>query len=296
MIPETPEPASDTSKGGQPERIGLIAGGGRFPFIVAEGARRRGIQVVGAGIRYQADGALASVCEPFRVFSLGRLGAVLRYFRKQGVRKVTWAGWIRKEVLFRRFRFLWLFPDWKMLKVYFLRVRNRQDHTLLAALAEEFESEGIHIMNSARMCPELLAEEGVLTRRAPTRSQLDDIRFGWNIAKRLADLQVGQSVSVFEKATLAVEAVEGTDRTIRRAGELCRRGRFTVVKLAKDKHDMRFDIPTVGPDTIRVLHEAGGGVLAVEAERTLLVDREEMLDLANRHRIVIVAYREPPAP
>jgi len=292
LSPTTPQEASSAS---DPPRIGLVAGGGRFPFHVAEGARRRGVKVVAVGVRYEVSPGLAELCEQFRVHSLGRLGATIRFFKKHGVHDICWAGWIRKERIFCRWRWLRFFPDWRLIKVYCFRARNRQDHTLLGALADEFESEGIHVMHSAEYCPEILAEEGILSRRGPSKSQLADIRFGWSIAKRLADLDVGQSVAVCEKSTLAVEGIEGTDRNIRRAGEFYKRGGFTVVKLAKDSHDMRFDIPAVGPDTIETLHLAGGAVLAIEAGKTLIIEREKMLEAANHYGIVVVAYREPPA-
>lgn len=277
-----------------PARIGIVAGGGRFPFLVAEGAARQGVKVIGAGIRYEASPDLAKVCEQFSIFSLGRLGAVLRYFKRHGVREVVWAGWIRKERIYRPWRVLRLLPDWRMIRIFYFRMKNRQDAALLGTLADEFEKEGIHVVHSTKYSPELLAEEGVLTRRRPTQKQLQDIRFGWGIAKRLADLDVGQSVVVSDMSTIAVEGIEGTDRNIRRAGELCPRGGFSVVKVAKDRHDMRFDIPTVGPDTIRTIHEAGGAVLAVEAGKTLILDRAPMLEAAERLGIVVVAYREAP--
>jgi DUF1009 family protein len=181
-----------------------------------------------------------------------------------------------------------------MARAYFFRARDHQSGTVLAAFAAEFESAGIHVVHSAKYCPDLLAEEGILTRRAPTAAQLEDIRFGWRIAKRLADLDVGQSIAVLAKATIAVEGIEGTDRNIRRAGELARRGGFTVIKLAKEGHDMRFDVPAIGPDTIDILHESGGAVLAIEAGKTLLLDREAIIERANRHGLVVVAWREPP--
>lgn len=274
--------------------MGLIAGGGHFPAIVAEGARRRGLRVVCAGIRYQVSPGLDDLCDEFRVFSLGRLGAALKYFRTRGVREVSWAGWIRKEEFFRRGRWLRLLPDWRMIRLYFFRVRNRQDHTLMGAVADVFQSEGIRVTHSAEFCPEILAEEGVLTRRGPTKAQLRDIRFGWWIAKRMADLQVGQSVVVCDRATIAVEGIEGTDRTILRAGELCRKHGLTVVKLAKTGHDMRFDIPAIGPGTIETMARAGASVLAIEAGRTILLDREDLIQAADRHGIVVVSYREAP--
>lgn len=289
-----PDGGSLFGDGPMPEVIGLIAGGGRFPFVVAEGAKRQGIRVVGAGIRYQVFPELAQECDSFRVFSLGRFGAVLRYFRSQGVREVSWAGWIRKEVLFCRWRWLRLWPDWRALRVYWFRVRNRQDHTLLSAFADEFESEGIQVVHSAKYCPEILAEEGNLSRRKPSKKQLEDVRFGWMVAKRLADLDIGQSVVVCEKATISVEGIEGTDRNILRAGELYRRGGFTVVKLAKEGHDMRFDIPTIGPGTIETLHKAGGAVLAVEAGRTLILEKDQTFAAADRHGIVLLGLKGPP--
>jgi DUF1009 family protein len=260
--------------------------------------RRKGIEVITAGIRGEACPELAQVSHSFRYFGLGRLGAGIRYFRRHGVREVSWAGWIRKERVFRPYRLLSILPDWRMIRFYFFRARkrNRQDHTLLGVLADEFEAAGIHVSHSAKHCPELLAEEGIFTKRKPNRAEMEDIQFGWGIAKRLADLDVGQSVAVHEKATLAVESIEGTDRNIRRAGEFCKRGGFTIVKLAKDGHDMRFDIPAIGPETIDALHEAGGKVLAVEAGKTLLIDREELIARADRHGIAVGAWKEPPPP
>jgi len=285
--PDEPAPAGRT--------IGLIAGGGSFPFLVARAARARGYRVVCAGIRHEASPDLAAEVDVFRFFGLGRLGAGMRFFRRHGVRDLSWAGWVRKERLFRPGRIFSILPDWRMLRLWYFTLRDRQSQTILATLAAEFEKEGLVVSHSARYCPELLVEEGLLTRTAPNRKQLEDIRFGWEVAKRMADLDVGQSIAVFERTTLAVEGIEGTDRNIARAGELCTKGGFTVIKLAKDDHDMRFDVPAVGPRTIENLHRAGGGVLALEAGRTLVLEREEVVELADRHGIVVVANREAPA-
>jgi DUF1009 family protein len=278
----------------RPTTFGLIAAGGRFPVLVAESARRRGIHLVCIGHRHITDPEVRALCGTFRYFGIGRLGAAIRYFRKHGVNEIVFAGWIRKEGLFRPWRLLRLLPDWRMVKLWYWKLRNRQDATLLAAIADEFESEGIHVTHSTKHCPELLAEEGILTKRGLSKTQAGDVRFGWRIAKALASLDVGQSVVVSEKSTIAVEGIEGTDRCIRRAGEFQRRGGLTVVKLAKDDHDMRFDIPTVGPDTIDSMAAAGGAVLAIEAGRTMIIDREAMLERANRHGMVVVSLREPP--
>jgi hypothetical protein len=278
----------------RPDRIGIVAGGGRFPFLVAEGAARLGVKVIGAGIRYEASPDLAQVCDQFSIFSLGRLGAVLRYFKRHGVREVVWAGWIRKERIYRPWRVLRLLPDWRMIRIFYFRMKNRQDAALLGTLADEFEKEGIHVVHSTKYSPELLAEEGVLTRRRPTQKQLQDIRFGWGIAKRLADLDVGQSVVVSDMSTIAVEGIEGTDRNIRRAGELCPRGGFSVVKVAKDRHDMRFDIPTVGLKTLETCAASGVAVLGVEADRTLLLEREPVATFLRQHRLTLTTVATPP--
>ena len=206
---------------------------------------------------------------------------------------MSWAGWIRKEALFRPRRLLSLLPTGGSSGCTFA-FPTRQNQTLLGAIADEFLSQGITVAHSAKFCPELLAEERTYTRRMPTRAQLDDIAFGWNVCKRMADLDVGQSVAVAERSTIAVEALEGTDRNIQRAGELYRRGGFVVVKLAKPDHDMRFDVPAVGPQTIESIKQAGGAVLAIEAGKTLLLERERSVELANRHGIVVVALRQPP--
>jgi DUF1009 family protein len=285
----------DPARAGTPRRVGLIAGGGRFPFIIAESLRRQGIEVVCVGVRYHAPPELAALCQHFSYVGLCRLGRIIRVFKKHDVKEIAWAGWLRKEELFRPWRFFSLMPDWRAFRLYFFGVPDRQNQTLLGALANEFVSEGIEVAHSTKFCPELLADEGVYTRKQPTKAQEEDISFGWKVCKRMADIDVGQSVVVHEKSTIAVEAIEGTDRNIRRAGEYAKRGGFVVVKLAKDGHDMRYDVPAVGPDTIDAIHEAGGSVLALEAKKTILLDREIMVEKANRHGIVIVAYSEPPS-
>ena len=256
--------------------------------------RERGRRVVCVGIRGEVDPELNADVDSFRVLGVGRLGACFRFLRRHGVREVSWAGWIRKDRLFQSGIWRHL-PDWRALRFWFFRAarRNRQSQTMLKIMADEFEREGFHIAHSAHYCPEILVEPGVLTKRSPSRSELEDIAFGWRIAKRMADLDVGQSVAVYGKATIAVEGMEGTDRNIQRAGQLCEKG-FTVVKLAQDGHDMRFDVPAVGPLTIEALHAAGGRVLAIEARKTLILERDEFLRLADGYRIVVAAYEEPP--
>lgn len=286
-----PEPIETSS----PRRIGLVAGGGQFPFVVARAARARGLEVVCLGIRHEVSPALAGEVDVFATTGLGRFCFVRRFFLRNGVKDISWAGWIRKETLFSPWRIFAHLPDWRAIRFWLFRLRNRQSQTLLSALAEEFEAEGFRIAHSAQYCPEILVKEGVLSRKKPSKKQLADIRFGWKMAKRMADLDVGQSVAVVDQATIAVEGMEGTDRNIERAGELCKGRGFTLVKLAKEGHDMRFDVPTIGPRTIDALHAAGGSVLAVEAGKTLILQEEVVIQKANRWGIVLVALRDAPA-
>jgi hypothetical protein len=168
------------------------------------------------------------------------------------------------------------------------RLDNRDDSLLLSVIAE-FERDGMEFASALDFCPELLVKEGILTRRRPTASERADIEFGWSMAKEMGRLDVGQSVAVKEKATLAVEAIEGTDRCIDRAGQLCRAGGWTLVKVAKPQQDMRFDVPTIGVTTIENLSKAGARVLAIEAGKTILLDEADVVALADRHGLSIVA-------
>src|SRR5205814_3825247 len=187
------------------------------------------------------------------------MGRVIRCFKREGVRRVVMAGKVTKAVMHTPWRMLQLLPDWRMIRFWYRRRRrdNRDDSLLLGIIAE-FAADGLRFESALDLCPELLVRAGVLTRRPPSTSEEHDIAFGWELAKEMGRLDVGQSVAVKERAVLAVEAIEGTDRAILRAGELCAAGGFTLVKVAKPKQDMRFDVPTVGVSTVESLHRAGG--------------------------------------
>jgi DUF1009 family protein len=272
------------------ERIGLLAGSGVFPLAFAKAARDQGRSVFCVGVLGMAPEELAETCDDFVQAPLARIGRAIRLFRKAGVREAVMAGKIEKTVLFHPHRLLRLLPDWRTIHMWLrYAAENKKDDTLLLAVIREFERDGIRFESALRYCPELLVNHGVLTRRHPTASQWRDIRFGWDLAKEMGRLDVGQTVIVNDTACLAVEAIEGTDAAIRRAGTLCTRGGFTVVKVAKPQQDMRFDVPTIGMNTIRTMHEAGGRVLAVESDRTILLEREEVVALAERLGITIVA-------
>lgn len=273
--------------------VGLVAGWGRYPLVVAEALRRQNIRVCCLGVRNHADPALRELCDDFAWMGLARLGRAIRYFRGHGIEHATMAGKIHKVLLFQRGAWLRHLPDWQGLKTFYPHFvagsRDRKDDTLLGAIVETFARKGIQMGPATDYAPELLAPAGQLTDRGPTAAQLRDIRFGWEMAKEMGRLDIGQSVVVKDQAAIAIEAIEGTDLCIRRAGELCPVGGFTVVKTAKPRQDMRFDVPTIGVGTIESIIAAGGAVLAIEAGRTILVDQTEMIALANRHRLCIVS-------
>jgi UDP-2,3-diacylglucosamine hydrolase len=272
-----------------PERLGLLAGSGRFPIVVAQEARKQGIPVVCVGIRHEAAPALAELVQRFYWSSVARIGRMIRCFQREEVTRVVMAGKITKAVMHTPWRVLSLMPDWRTLRFWYRRRADNRDDTLLLRLIEEFAADGLRFESALRYCPELLAPAGVLTRRQPTAREQSDIAFGWQLAREMGRLDVGQSVAVKERAVLAVEAIEGTDQAVRRAGQFCRAGGFVVVKVAKPQQDMRFDVPTVGCSTIETMHGAGGRVLAIEAGKTIILDRSQTTALADRLGICIVA-------
>jgi DUF1009 family protein len=270
--------------------VGLLAGWGRFPFAFAEKARAAGLPVVCVGISNEASPELARLTSRFYWSSPTRLGRMIRCFQREGVERIVMAGKVHKaNLLYRPWKLFTLVPDWRTIRFWwFRRRRDNKDDTLLLAMIDEFERDGLTFDSALNLCPELLVHPGVLTRRCPSPKEEADIAFGWEVAKKMGELDIGQSVAVKDLAVLAVEAIEGTDCAISRAGGLCRGG-FVVVKVAKPKQDMRFDVPTVGTRTIETIRRAGGRVLAIEAERTILLDEAETLALADRYGITVVA-------
>ncbi len=273
-----------------PGRVGLLAGAGQFPFRFAEAAKRGGHEVVALGVQGMCDPALAELCDSYREVPICKAGSMIRKFRRAGVREVVMAGKVTKTVFFEPWRVFKLMPDWRALSIWFRHARrDKKDDTLLLAVISEFARGGLTFGSALDYAPELLVPHGFLTNRQPTARQWEDIRFGWTMAKEMGRLDVGQSVCVMDKAVMAVEAIEGTDLCIERAGELCRRGGFTVVKVAKPQQDRRFDVPTVGEGTLRTMHAAGGRVLAVESGKTIVLDRDPVMQLADRLGIAVVS-------
>lgn len=275
------------------KKIGLIAGWGRFPIVVAENLTRQGFQVYCLGIAGHADPALADACDDFRSVGLTRMGAQIRYFRSCGVHDVTMAGKIHKVLLFNRDFFWRHIPDITCIRTFFphyvTRTKTRTDDSMLTAVVDGYEKRGLHVNAAAELIPELLVESGHLSGPVISKSQQQDIDFGWHLAKSMGGLDIGQTVAVKGRAVLAVEAIEGTDQCIRRAGLLCPSGGFTVVKVAKPQQDMRFDVPTIGIGTLQTLATAGASVLAIEANKTIIVDEPQVVDFARKNGISIVA-------
>ncbi len=208
--------------------------------------------------------------------------------KRSGAQSVVLAGSVNKTAMYGRLRLLRLLPDWTALRIWFFRIKDKRNDTVLAAVADEFERHGIIMKDCVEYSLEHLAPEGVLTRANPTRAQLKDAQFGWRIAREMGRLDIGQSIAVKETEVIAVEAIEGTDRMIERAGGLCRQGGWTLVKVAKPNQDMRFDVPTVGPDTIANLKQHGAKMLVIEAGKTLIIDRGKLVAAANAAGIVVL--------
>jgi hypothetical protein len=280
-----------TSLAGQ--TIGIIAGWGRYPVAVAEAVRRRGGRTAILVIRDHADAALGPLADIRGEVGVGQLGAAIDFFRTHGVARVAMAGKIHKTKLFRRDAWLRNLPDWRGLTTFWphfvSRRRDNRDDSLLLAITSAFEQTGIRVCPATDFAPELLAREGLLAGRPLTAAERADVLFGWQLAKELGRHDIGQTVVVKNRAPLALEAIEGTDECIRRAGRLCPAGGMVVVKVAKPRQDLRFDMPTVGVGTLQSLRAAGAAVLAIEAGRTILVEPGELTSFACRSGITIAS-------
>src|SRR4026208_1169051 len=263
-------------------KVGLIAGNGRFPFMVVEGARQAGARMVVAAIREETDPAIEELADRVEWVGIGQLGRMIRFFKNEGVEKAIMAGQVKHVQIFSR-----AVPDARMLKVL-LKLPRRNTDSLIGAIASELQSEGIELVDSTCVRQDSLPQSGTLTRREPSKQEREDIEYGLEIAREIARLDLGQTIVVRGKACVAIEAMEGTDETIRRAGRLVNK-RLTVVKLAKPNQDMRFDVPVVGVPTIEAMMEAGATCLCITAGKTLMFDRDQMIRTAEKGKIAIVA-------
>lgn len=281
--------------------VGLIAGNGRFPLLSLEEAIRRRIPVVVAAIREEAEPEIADFAAraapeaPVAVhwIGLGQLGKLIDLFRRQGVRTAIMAGQVRHVRIFAAQpgaarRLLSALPDGRMLRLL-ASLPRRDTESLIGGIADALRAEGIELLASTALLGHLIAEAGVLTKRAPNRSENRDIEYGRPLARQLAGLDLGQTIVVKDQAVVAVEAMEGTDETIRRASRLTGGRRLTVVKAGRPCQDMRFDVPVVGLDTLKIFRQCNVSALAIDAGRTLILDRPQFVQQANRLKLAIVA-------
>lgn len=253
-------------------------------MIVAE-AKRQGISLVTLGIEGEADHALETECERFQWIGIGEVSRCLRAFRDAGVSQAIMAGRVRHVRVFQILK-----PDRLMLRVL-SRLPSRTTDAMLKTLADVLAEEGVELVDSTTLLTSLLASDGAMTKRKPSREEIDDIEFGAARARGIAALDIGQTVVVKGKSVVAAEAMEGTDETVRRAGAIVK-GSLVVVKVARPNQDMRFDVPVVGPTTIDSMVDAGASALALEAERVLLVDRDELLRTADEHDIAVYGFAD----
>ena len=270
-------------------RLGLIAGNGRFPFLVLDAARAQGHEVTVVAVKEEAFPELADAAarEPTAALhwvSLGQLGACIRILKDAGATRAVMAGQVKHVKIFSG-----IVPDLTLLSVL-TKLRARSTDALISAVADVLRDHGIELIDSTSLLEPLMAREGTLTRRAPTPEEQADLAFGYRMADAIAGLDIGQSIAVRDKAVVAVEAMEGTDQMIRRAGELAGGG-VRIVKVAKPNQDMRFDVPVVGAATIAVMKAAGATTLSVDAGRTLFVDGQAVIDSADAAGIAIVGRR-----
>jgi len=263
---------------------GLIAGNGKFPLLVLEGARSRGIDMAVIAIKEEASPELERAARRIHWVSLGELSRAIELMHEEGVKQAVMAGQVKHNKIFSSIR-----PDWKLAKLLMSLTRKNTD-SLIGAVARVLEDEGIHLVDSTAFLSPLLPEKGVLTRRAPSSEEAADIAYGREVAHRLAEVDLGQTVVISDRACVAVEAMEGTDETIERAARLTNGKRLAVVKVSKPSQDMRFDVPVVGLKTIEVMQRSHATALAIDAGRTLLLDREKLIGAANQAGIAIEAF------
>lgn len=265
-------------------KYGLIAGNGQFPFLVVEGARKADVSLAVVAIKEETDQSIDQIVENISWVGIGQLGKMISFFKDQGVEKAIMAGQVKHVQIFSG-----AVPDLRMVKMLWNLPRRNTD-ALIGGVAGELAKEGIELIDSTFFIQDQLAPEGILTKRKPIDAERENIEYGLHIADEIARLDLGQTIVVRAKACVAIEAMEGTDATIRRAGELAN-GKLTVVKVAKPYQDMRFDVPVVGVPTIAAMIEAGATCLSITAGKTLIFDRDEMVALANANKICVIGSK-----
>jgi len=268
------------------KKLGLISGMGELPMAIAAEASSKGYSVFAVGLAQLADPALESFVHELRMINVGKLGEVIDYLKKSGVKEVVMAGKVPKALLYKSK----ISPDLRAIRLLF-SLKDRSDDSIMLGIAKELKKDGIILLNTTDFSTQLLTPEGVLTVNRPSDEDWKDIIFGWKIAKEMGRLDIGQTVVIKNQAVMAVEAIEGTDEAIRRGGRLGGGG-AVVVKVSKPQQDMRFDVPVVGLETLRTMREAEATVLAVEAEKSILLGRERLLKEANAAGISVVGFTD----
>lgn len=263
-------------------RYGLIAGNGRFPLLVLDAARSQGIEMVVAAIKEETFPEIESRNVRLEWMSIGQLGRLIKFFKQEGVSKAIMAGQVKHTQIFSG-----AIPDMRMFKLL-ASLATKNTNSLIGAVANELASEGIELIDSTAFLTPLLAPLGTLTPREPNEAERADIDYGIQIAREIARLDLGQTIVVCDRAVVAIEAMEGTDATIARAGTLSQGCPLTVVKVARPHQDMRFDVPVIGRPTLETMIKAGATALSITAHKTLVFDRDELLNLAEKHNITIV--------
>lgn len=277
--------------------IGLVAGWGRFPVEVAQTLVRNGRHVCCVAITGHASTDLESICDHVVWLGVGKLGGHMRYFRRNGVQQVTMAGKLFKaELLYAGSLWLRHLPDWTCVRTLgpslVGRHRNARDDNLLLAITNAYQQTGMEVCPATDFAPELLVNEGMLTGSSVNTRLQQDIAAGWQVAKQMGAMDIGQTITIKDGTVIAVEAIEGTDACIERTGQLCRRGGWTLVKVSKPNQDMRFDVPTIGPQTVQRVRDAGGKAIVIEADKTIVVSQKETYAAAKQFGITIVAIRD----
>jgi DUF1009 family protein len=274
--------------------LGLIAGEGVFPVLVARGARAAGRRVVCAAFAGSAWPQLKDEVDEFRWVGVARPGKWIRVLQAGECDEAIMVGRVHKSAMYDRWRYFRYIPDARGARLWLKTLRHdKRPGTLLKALASELAGEGITLIDSTKYCAEHLATPGVMTRRQPSDAQWIDVRAGWDVCSAISRLDIGQAIAVLNRDVIAVEALEGTNAMIERAGQLCRVGGWTLIKVSNSEQDMRLDVPTVGTTTIEKLHAARAGCLVLEAGKTILLEKQKVLELADRCKIAVVGWPLP---
>lgn len=277
--------------------LGLIAGEGIFPLLVARGARAAGRTVVCAALAGSAWPQLRDECDHFAWVGVTRLGRWIRVLRSAGCEQAIMVGRVTKTKMYGRWRYFRYIPDLLTARVWLTRLRHdRSPHAMLGAIADTLADHGITLMDSTAYTLDQLASAGVMTRRQPTDAQWTDLRAGWDLCQQISRMDIGQSIALLNRDVIAVEALEGTNAMIERAGQLCRVGGWTLIKVANKHQDMRMDVPTIGVTTLEKLHAARAGCVVLDPGKTVLLEKQKVLELADRYKIAIVGYVPPAAP